>query len=302
MKSNAHFTFAPDRNLYVIQFRKRLFPWWILLFLLLFLIFFIPVSDTVRFEISEKNTEQALPGATVLLNRTDFETNEIKTESKTTNDQGQASFEVNRRLLFHYLFSDEKYSTRTFAARAEKQEYKPDSILSFTVGELRKNKESVHLHPEAIQKAVVPDEPQKPKEGCRAFFTGLVVGGQFLDTHISQVYKEDQYSEYVGAGEYPDNEKTFPKAVATTFDGIAIDSGTRVIIYEEKDFKGKVLLDKTGPAIINNIKWRDDSRYSHCNTDTYPEPLQSNFPQSVREWSKTDMQKWSFGSLKVICN
>jgi hypothetical protein len=302
MKSQSNFTFTPAQDLYVLKFKKRFFPWWILLFVPLLLVLFIPVSDTVKFDITEKHTQQVLPEANVILTYTDFKTNQAKTESKISDNHGKVNFEVNHRLLFQYLFAEKKYSTNQFSARAEKPNYKPDSILNFTTGELNKTKESVKLHPELIQAIVKPEEPQKPKEGCRAFFTGLVVGGKFLDMHISQVYKEDNYSEYVGAGEYPDNEKAFPKAVASTFDGIAIDAGTRVVIYEGKDFKGKVLLDKTGPAIINNVKWKDDPRYSHCNTDTYPEPLQTNFPQNVRFWSESDMQKWSFGSLKVICN
>lgn len=145
-------------------------------------------------------------------------------------------------------------------------------------------------------------EPQEPKKDCRAFFTGALLGGYFKDEHISKIFEVDNYSEYVGSGEYPDNSSAFPKAVATTFDGIAIDKGTRVIIYAEKDFKGKILLDKTGPVLINNGKYRNDARYSKCNTEDFPADLQAIFPQSVREWSNEDMHDWSNGSIKIICN
>jgi len=144
-------------------------------------------------------------------------------------------------------------------------------------------------------------KPKAPAKNGRAFFTGLVVGGTFNDSNISEVYKIDKYSEYVGVGAYPDNAQAFPKAVAATFDGIAIDKNTRIIIYEEKNFQGKILLDKSGPAIINNMIWKNDKRYDHCNTDIFPDlELQNNYPISCRIWSDSDMHKWSYGSLKVF--
>ncbi len=144
--------------------------------------------------------------------------------------------------------------------------------------------------------------PRSPQKNCRVHFSGLIMGGQFEMSHISEIYKEDYASEYVGAGHYPDNESAFPKAVKYTFDGIAIDRGTRLIIYSSPNFMGEVLLDVTGPAIINNVLFIDDSRYNHCNSDNYPGDLQSNFPQSVRKWSSSDMQKWNRGSCKITCN
>jgi len=135
-----------------------------------------------------------------------------------------------------------------------------------------------------------------------SYFTGLVVGGTYLAGHVSVVYKIDDYSEYVGQGEYPKNDGAFPKAVASTFDGIAIDANTRVIIYEKENFQGRVLLDMKGPKIINNGNWKNDDRYSHCNTDTFPDSeVQNNFPIDVRMWTDEDMHPWSDGSVKILC-
>jgi len=142
---------------------------------------------------------------------------------------------------------------------------------------------------------------EKPREGCRAFFSGLLISDEYVDSHISVIYEVDGYSEYVGAGEYSDNRKAFPKSVATTFDGIAVDKGTRVVLYSKKKFRGKVLLDITGPAIINNIAWVSDARIKDFINKEFDEPLQSNFPVSCRQWSASDMNKWSKGSVKVIC-
>jgi hypothetical protein len=143
--------------------------------------------------------------------------------------------------------------------------------------------------------------PKGPTENCRVHFSGLFMGGDFLENHISKIYQADYASEYVGSGEYKSNKKAFPKAVARTFDGIAIDRGTRLIIYSKENFKGTVVLDVKGPAIINNVLFKDDPRYNHCNTDTYSGDLQRNYPQSVRKWSKTNMQTWSSGSCKITC-
>lgn len=141
----------------------------------------------------------------------------------------------------------------------------------------------------------------KPEGNCQAYFTGLVVADKYESVGISEAYKLDGYSEYVGAGLYPDNTQAFPKSVDSTFDGIAIAKGTKVTIYSDKNFKGTILYEKVGPAIINNKLWQYDSRYYPAVNRTWKEPLQTEFPFSVREWSQSNMHDWSFGSLKVEC-
>ncbi len=155
--------------------------------------------------------------------------------------------------------------------------------------------------PEKPKPPVKDTKPKKPKANCRVHFSGGLMGGKFDDVGISKIYVEDRLSEYVGSGHYPSNESAFPKAVRTTFDGIAIDKGTRLIIYSKPNFKGTILLDVTGPAIINNVKWKDDDSYKYCNTETYPSDLQANYPQSVRKWSSSNMETWSTGSCKIEC-
>lgn len=144
--------------------------------------------------------------------------------------------------------------------------------------------------------------PQPPRENCRVFFTGLLASGRSKKGHESKIYELDEASEFVGAGDYPDNTKAFPNSVRHTFDGIAIDAQTRLTIYSQKNFKGEILLDTVGPIVINNVLWKNDTRYSHCNTDDFPEALQKTYPQSKRIWSKSDMHDWSFGSCKITCN
>lgn len=128
-----------------------------------------------------------------------------------------------------------------------------------------------------------------------------MVGDEFWDNNISVAYVVDKYSECVGEGSYSKNSEAFPNAVKTTFDGIAIDDGTRVIIWEKENFQGKVLLDQTGPAIINNVNWKSDTRYNGTMTKIFKDKdLQELYPQNRRFWSISNMHDWSKGSVKVM--
>ncbi len=147
-----------------------------------------------------------------------------------------------------------------------------------------------------------PTVIEPPKDNCRAHFSGTLLSDNFINGHISTIYKADAYGEYVGAGSYPSNKAAFPKAVARTFDGIAIDKGTRVVIYSEPNFKGTVVLDIKGPAVINNIKWKDESRIKDFNTKTFSGTLDANFPKASRIWSSVNMNDWDNGSLKITCD
>ncbi len=176
---------------------------------------------------------------------------------------------------------------------ANKTGYESDSISKTTVSDLLSDNTKNRLKLKAIT--------SQPEVGCRAFFAGTLISDEQMTGHISEVYVVDKYSEYVGAGEYPDNSVAFPKAVKTTFDGIAVDQGTRVVIYSKKNFQGSVLLDVTGPAVINNVTWKTNSSIKDFCTKKFKEPLETNFPKSTRRWSKTNMHSWSNGSVKVIC-
>jgi hypothetical protein len=305
-KARREFHFNETIPEYVIRLKRRRFPWWIFLILLLLLILLIPTKKKIEYTVINKTTLQPIEDAKVTLNYKHSEQNEQFTLDKLSDDEGYVVFKVKDKRIYQLIFSKDETFIVDIKAKAEKQNYDPDLIDSLTLAQLLDipddNKLKLYTEEVAdVEETETPDEREKPKEGCRAFFSGGLVSGHYEDHGISEVYVIDEFSEYVGAGEYPDNEVTFPKAVAQTFDGIAIDSGTRVIIYRKKNFKGEILLDKTGPAIINNIIWKEDSRYEKCNTETFKEPLQSNFPVSCREWSDENMHDWSYGSLKVIC-
>lgn len=141
----------------------------------------------------------------------------------------------------------------------------------------------------------------EPTGDCEAFFTGLLAGDRQETRWISEIFVVDLASEYVGAGLYRLNAQAFPNAVATTFDGIAISAGTRVTIYSESDFEGEVLYDRVGPAVVNNSLFQFSEPYASFINGPWKPELEAIFPQSVREWSETNMHDWSQGSLILEC-
>ncbi|MFM7023785.1 MAG: OmpA family protein [Flavobacteriales bacterium] len=144
-----------------------------------------------------------------------------------------------------------------------------------------------------------PQITKSPEDGCRVMFSGVLMSDSQMPAWASKIWVEDQYSEYVGSGDYSNNMEAFPKAIATTFDGVAIDKGTRVIIYSEPNFKGKILLDVTGPMIINNVLYK--KQMAQLNTKAFKEELQKVFPPEKRMWSTSDMNQWNMGSMKIVC-
>lgn len=150
---------------------------------------------------------------------------------------------------------------------------------------------------------IVDDSVQRPAEqNCRVHFAGTLISDHPVSQHISEIYVLDEFSEYVGSGFYPNNSIAFPKAVNSSFDGIAIDRGTRLIIYSKPNFQGEILVDILGPAIINNEQYRNDASLGDFIHQRFKEPLETNYPQSCRQWSSSNMNDWDKGSCKIFCS
>ncbi|MCX7745050.1 MAG: hypothetical protein N2167_10850 [Flavobacteriales bacterium] len=130
-------------------------------------------------------------------------------------------------------------------------------------------------------------------------FTGLVMSDNYWESHTSKAFMDDKYSEFLTPGKYERIGDYLPNSVKYTFDGIAVPTGTRLIIYSGTNFTGNVLVDITGPAIINNVKWKNDPRYMNANTKTYVPELQGEFPPTVRQWSVSNMHEWQNGSIEI---
>jgi len=134
-------------------------------------------------------------------------------------------------------------------------------------------------------------------------FSGRLMEDEF-SFRSSEIYVDDAYSEILPAGRY-DTLSTVLKEAGNdnnTLDGLTVPPGMRLVIYSEQNLKGSVLLDVTGPAIVNNGKWEDASLYRTANTRTFDsKELQATYPPMVRQWSATDMHGWTKnGSMEII--
>ncbi|WP_430406282.1 hypothetical protein [Fluviicola sp.] len=111
--------------------------------------------------------------------------------------------------------------------------------------------------------------------------------------------RKDPYSDFLQEGRYNDIAHDLQKSTDFTLDGIAIPANTRLIVYEKPNFTGEILLDVTGPAIVNNGYRISNKRFKELSSKQFYDALQSNFPQSVRSWSKTNMHTWLNGSMEI---
>lgn len=132
-------------------------------------------------------------------------------------------------------------------------------------------------------------------------FTGGVMSDSSLfDLGTSKAYNlEDMYSSFLSIGKYDTAATAIKTACNFSLDGIAIPADTRLIVYKELNCQGMVLLDVTGPAIINNYLWEYDPLYRETDTRDFAPELQLFFPPETRSWSKSNMHRWEEGSFEI---
>lgn len=162
-----------------------------------------------------------------------------------------------------------------------------------------------HIARAKAEQQVSDAKSETAKERFSGFYrvqmTGGVVGDHYESHGISTVMElNDPFSNYLKTGQYDTLSKFIVTANHQTLDGIVIPAGFHIIVYSEPGFNGAVLLDATGPAIVNNFIWKNDKRYVPCNTEDYKPELQELYPQAVRQWSETNMHNWATGSMKVM--
>jgi hypothetical protein len=130
-------------------------------------------------------------------------------------------------------------------------------------------------------------------------FSGLPITDSRIDTVCSKAYSNDPYSDFVQPGKYSWIDRELTYSNFRMLDGIAVPAGMRLIIYSERDFKGAVLLDVTGPAIISNITAKQPALTGAQSNNTSPR-LQTAFPEKNRTWSNGDMHQWVNGSMEIL--
>lgn len=150
-----------------------------------------------------------------------------------------------------------------------------------------------------------PNMYAPPIPGYRVHFSGALMSDMsksYADGWTREIFESDDAGEMLGIGQYPYMDDALVRSSKTTLDGIAIDSNVRLIVYSKENFMGDILIDITGPAIINNgyryNSWNDIT--GQPNDKTYYGPLQNQFPQQVRGWSQTNMNQWPKGSMIIM--
>lgn len=131
-------------------------------------------------------------------------------------------------------------------------------------------------------------------------FSGILMNDNYAPRKFSKINEEDMYSNFLQPGKYDTIQPYVLKANTYTFDGMAVPPGIRVIVYRELNCKGEVLLDVTGPAVINNMLWKEDLRFKTTNDRDYQPELQDTYPPAVRSWSNSNMHLWGNGSMEII--
>ncbi len=112
--------------------------------------------------------------------------------------------------------------------------------------------------------------------------------------------RNDPYSDFLQPGKYNDLADKLKRSTGFTLDGIAIPANTRLIVYGKPNCTGEILLDITGPAIVNNGYRYSNRRFKELNSKEFYAALQAYFPQSARTWSDTNMHTWLNGSLEIV--
>ena len=133
----------------------------------------------------------------------------------------------------------------------------------------------------------------------KVHFSGLLISDTRKDELSSKAYSKDPFSDFVNPGKYNFIENLLVYSIYQTLDGIAVPENRRLIIYSEPNFKGTVLVDIVGPAIINNSSKKNSPDSAEIQTREFSKPLQERFPQSVRTWSVSDMNAWVKGSMEI---
>lgn len=180
-------------------------------------------------------------------------------------------------------------------------QYAKDRILEAEALRAKQQKEKEQLEKDEAIRVQAKLASSGANSSYAVHFTGALMSDVSSSTKwTSEAFnRQDPYSDFLKPGRYSDLTQELKKSGAHTLDGIAIPENTRLIIYENSDFTGAVLLDITGPAIVNNVYRHWNKRFKNISSKQFHERLQSRLPQSVRSWSSTNMHTWLNGSVEI---
>lgn len=177
-----------------------------------------------------------------------------------------------------------------------------DRILEAEALRAKQQQEAELIKRDAAQRAKAESEFSKTNEMGVVHFTGALMSDESSSSQWTSkaMDRSDPHSSFLQIGKYSTLDKVLQKAHKFTLDGVAIPANTRLIVYKGQNFTGEVLLDITGPAIVNNYIYLEfGGGYYSVNWKEFIPSLQPYFPQAVRSWSTNNMRDWVKGSMEV---
>ena len=150
----------------------------------------------------------------------------------------------------------------------------------------------------------VAEKGGNENKDCKVHFSGGLIADYYRyedakNILVSEIMKEDKFSDILGEGEYPVLGDALKKSTYAsskfdhTLDAIALSKGTKVTIYSEKNFNGNILFQGEGPLIVYNKIHKEDELFKEVFYGEWKEPYQSEYPKSVRILSSSDMNNWA---------
>lgn len=164
---------------------------------------------------------------------------------------------------------------------------------------IRYYEKALELRDEEYPRAKIEQAKTRQELWKTVHFSSLLISDSSIADLSSEVFHTDSYSNFIPLGQYPVLNGFSWGSTDQTPNGIAIPANVRLVVYSEAHFKGKVLMDVVGPAIINNSSKNNQQITSELHSKAFRAPLQKIFPQNVRKWSANDMKEWYKGSMEI---
>jgi tetratricopeptide (TPR) repeat protein len=158
---------------------------------------------------------------------------------------------------------------------------------------------ALEIREEEYPRAKIELAQAKQELWKKVHFSTMLISDSSVADLSSQAFGMDSYSNFIPLGQYPVLNDLLGNSANQTPNGIAIPANVHFVLYSETHFKGKILVDVVGPAIINNGSKKNHSTSVVIHSKTFSPALQKIFPQTLRNWSASDMKDWYKGSMEI---
>lgn len=146
----------------------------------------------------------------------------------------------------------------------------------------------------------VPDtiSENPPTNSQYVHFAEFLLGDESIRGYSTKINEETDESHILGSGEFSDADSILENI--NSIDGIAISENVRLIAYSDKNFEGDVIIDITGPVLLNDVSLAiSDDDYKIIHSKTFTNGLQDKYPTHYRIWLY-EPNRIKSGSFKII--